>query len=168
VDSTGASRLRVIAGSVELRRDDAVTIVPMGLAAEVDVGGRPGTPYPFDVSEAVRAALHRIDAGDARPGDLDTVLSALHTPDHHPTFRRRSAITLWYVLQRVPPTDRALVYERLTALYPAPEGITREGMLQLDRLMLERWRTDLHPSWSDEAPTWIGRLGRRLVEWALR
>lgn len=168
VDGTGASRLRVVAGSVELRRGDAVTVVPMGLAAEVDVDGRPGTPYPYDVGTEVRAALHRVDTGTGRPGDVDTILGALHASDAHPTLRRRSAITLWHLLQRVDAQDRPRVYRRLAALYPEPTGVTMEGTVALDRLMLERWRADLYPTWSDEARTWVGRLGRRLVEWALR
>jgi hypothetical protein len=43
-----------------------------------------------------------------------------------------------------------------------------EGMLALDRQMLERWRKDLHPSWADEAPGGWERLGRRLLEWAIK
>jgi len=168
VDSTGVSRLRVIAGSVELRHGDATTIVPMGLVAEVGVGGRIGTPYAKELAPAARDALHRMDADSARPADLDLVLGAMYGPDDHPTFRRRSAITLWHLVERVPPARRAEVYDHLTALVPEPVGVTREGMLALDRQMEERWREALHPSWSDEGRTWVTRLGRRLWEWAVR
>jgi hypothetical protein len=72
------------------------------------------------------------------------------------------------VVQRVSPEDRERVYGRLAALYPEPEGVTMEGMLALDRQMLERWRKDLHPSWADEAPGGLERLGRRLLEWAIK
>jgi len=168
VDSTGASRLSVIAGSVELGQDGEVTVVPMGLVAEVAVGGRPGTPYARELPVAAREALHRIDAGTADDADLDLLLDAMYRPEDHATYRRRSAITLWHVVQRVAPEERARVYDRLAALYPEPEGVTMEGMLALDRQMLERWRKDLHPSWADEAPGRLERLGRRLLEWAIR
>ena len=164
VDSTGASRLRVVAGSVELSRNGYATVVPMGLVAEVDVSGRPGTPYPREIPNAARDALHRIDAGAAEAGDLDLLLEALHRPDDHASYRRRSAITLWHVVQRVTPEDRGRVYDRLTALYPAPDGVTREGMLALDRPMVERWRKALHPTWADDAPNGLARLGRWLWE----
>jgi hypothetical protein len=168
VDSAGSSRLSVIAGSVELRQNGAVTVVPMGLVAEVEVGGRPGTPYPRTLAVVARDALHRIDAGTADHADLDLVLDAMYRSEDHASFRRRSAITLWHVVQRVAPADRARVYGRLTALYPEPDGVTMEGMLALDRQMVERWRKDLHPSWADEAPGRLERLGRRLLEWAIR
>jgi hypothetical protein len=168
VDSAGSSRLSVIAGSVELRRNGAVTVVPMGLVAEVEVGGRPGTPYPRSLAPAARDALHRIDAGTADDADLELVLDAMYRPEDHATFRRRSAVTLWHVVQRVAPEDRARVYGRLAALFPEPAGVTMEGILALDRQMLERWRKDLHPSWADEAPGRLERLGRRLLEWAIR
>jgi len=167
VDSTGASRLRVIAGSVELSRNGYTTVVPMGLVAEVDVDGRPGTPYPREIPEAARDALHRMDAGIAQAGDVDLLLEALHGPDEHASYRRRSAITLWHVIQHVAPGDRGAVYDRLTGLYPAPDGVTREGMLALDRPMVERWRKALHPTWADEA-SGLARLGRRLWELVIR
>jgi len=164
VDSAGTSRLRVIAGSVELSRNGFTTVVPMGLVAEVEVGGRPGTPYAREIAPEARDALHRIDAGTARPGDLDRLLDAMYGPDDHPTYRRRSAITLWHVVQRVASEERGRVYERLTALSPEPDGVTTEGMLALDRQMIERWRKALHPSWADEASGGLARLGRRLWE----
>lgn len=168
VDSTGASRLRVIAGSVELSQNGFRTVVPMGLVAEVAVGGRPGTPYPREIAPEAREALHRIDAGAARPGDLDLLLDAMYGPDDHATYRRRSAITLWHVVQRVAADERGRVYERLRALYPEPDGVTREGMLALDRQMTERWRKALHPSWADEAPKGLARVGRWLWELVIR
>jgi hypothetical protein len=168
VDGAGSSRLRVIAGSVELRQNGVTTIVPTGLVAEVEVGGRPGTPYSRELSSEARDALHRIDAGAADNGDLDLLLDAMYRPADHATYRRRSAITLWHVVQRVAPADRARVYDRLTALYPEPAGVAMEGILALDRHMLERWRKALHPSWADEAPKGLARLGRRLWEWTIR
>jgi len=167
VDSTGASRVRVIAGAVELRHGDAVTTVPMGLVAEVTVDGRIGTPYAKELAPEAQSALHRLDTGSAADADLETVLHALYAPEAHPTFRRRSAITLWHLVQRVPAAQRAPVYDRLVGLMSAPPGVTREGMLALDRQMVERWREALYPSWADAGSTWIARLGRRLWEWAV-
>jgi hypothetical protein len=168
VDSTGSSRLRVFAGWVELKRGDAVALVPAGLVAEVEVGDRPGTPYPRDFSMAARDALHRLDAGVGSASDLDTVLAAMHSPTAPTAFRQRSALSLWYLLQRVDRGSRERIYGRLIALSPPPKWVTKEGILALDRRMLERWRQDLHPLWSEEAQPWWTRLGRRLWEWAIR
>jgi len=36
-------------------------------------------------------------------------------------------------------TERPGVYDRLAALAPPPNGVTREGILRLDRTMLDAW-----------------------------
>jgi hypothetical protein len=167
VDSAGTSRIHVTAGWVELRQGREVSLVPAGLVAEVEVGARPGTPYPADFPAEARAALHRLDARSARSGDLDMVMSALHHPTEFITLRQQSAITLWHLLQRVSPEARPLVYERLAALSAPPADVTREGILERDRRMLERWRRDLSPMWSEQAQSWVTRLARRLWNWTI-
>jgi hypothetical protein len=167
VDSAGASRLHVTAGWVELRQGDRVSLVPAGLVAQVEVGGRPGTPYPPSFAAEVQAALHRLDAGAGDGADLDSVLGALHGPSAYITLRRESAITLWHLLQRVEPGLRGRVYERLAALSPPPPPLTRQGLIALDRRMLDRWRADLNPMWSEEAQAWPVRMVRRIWEWLL-
>jgi hypothetical protein len=119
------------------------------------------------MSPEAQAALHRIDAGQAAPADVQVVLDALRSDEEYYAYRRRTAITLWHVLQRAPAADRPVVYAALTAVLPAPAGVTREGMLALDRQMVERWRADLYPTWSAEGRTWLTRLGRRLWELAI-
>jgi hypothetical protein len=145
-----------------------VSLVPAGQAAEVIVGKIPGTPYAPQISPAARDALHRLDAGTGSPPDLQLVLDAQYRPSDFVTLRRQSAITLWHLIQRVSAGSRSLVYDRLVALAPPPSGVTREGILGLDRRMLERWRRELSPMWSDEAQDWATRLGRRMLEWTLR
>lgn len=168
VDSAGSSRLHVTAGWVELEGNGPVSLVPAGLLAEVSVGGRPGTPYPDGFPAEARGALHRLDEGKGGAAELALVLGALHQPADFVTLRQESAVTLWHLLQRVPLELRDPVYQRLGALSAPPAGVTREGILALDRPMLERWLRTLSPMWSDEAQSWWTRLSRRLWEWAIQ
>lgn len=168
VDSTGASRLLVTAGWVELRQGDAVSLVPAGLVAEVAAGGgAPGTPYPPELSDDARAALRRLEAGAGSPADLDAVFAALHRPSDFILLRQQSGITLWHLLPRVQEDLRPRVYQRLAELSAPPAGVTKEGILALRRPMLERWRRTLSPMWSDEAQYWWTRAARRLWEWTV-
>jgi hypothetical protein len=167
VDSAGASRLHVTAGWVELKQGDAVSLVPAGLVAEVAAGGRPGTPYPPELPADARAALLRLDAGAGDAADLELIAAALPGPSDFITLRRQSGITLWHLLQRVGPELRQPVYQRLVALSAPPAGVTREGILALQRPMLERWRRELSPMWSEEAQSWWTRTARRLWEWTI-
>src|SRR3972149_2440182 len=107
----GARRLHVTAGWVELKQGDATSLVPAGLVAEVMVGERPGTPYPPELPDDARMALRRLDAGTGNVADLDVVFVALHGPSDFIPLRRQSGITLWHLLQRVPPGMREGVYQ---------------------------------------------------------
>src|SRR5216684_2723735 len=53
--------------------------------------------------------------------------------------RKNDALTLWHLLSRVSDADRPSVYDRLTALALPPAGVTRDGILRLDRPMLDAW-----------------------------
>ena len=57
--------------------------------------------------------------------------------------REDDALTLWHLLSRVSDADRPRVYDRLAALAPPPAGVTREGILHLDRQMLDSWWNSL-------------------------
>jgi hypothetical protein len=90
VDSTGASRLRVIAGSVELAAGGMVTVVPMGLMLEVDVGGRPGTPPPPTSRPcSPRCAIRKTTSPTAAavPSRCGTCSSAWCPPTGRPSMR---------------------------------------------------------------------------------
>ena len=54
--------------------------------------------------------------------------------------RPRDEITLWYLLSRVNESGRGRVYDCMARLLPPPSGVTREGVIKLDRNMLEQWR----------------------------
>jgi len=66
---------------------------------------------------------------------LDTVLAEARNMD---------SITLWHLLFRTKGQERALVYDRLAALVPSPEGVTREGVLQGNPEMLKAWQKQLN------------------------
>ena len=89
--------------------------------------------------ETFRKALSKVDfepgsVAASKGAVLGTVLTEA---------RQRDAMTLWYLLSRVEPSDRLSVYGRLAVLVPPPKGTTREGLLSLDREMLDRWREEI-------------------------
>ncbi len=168
VDSAGTSRIHVTAGWVELKQGTRVSLVPAGLIAEVEVSGGPGTPYSTSFSLDAREALHRLDSGVGSAADLELVLGALHPATAFITLRQQSAITLWHLVQRLEADLRERTYERLAALSVPPAGVTREGILALERPMLKRWRRDLNPMWFEEAQPLVTRVARLLWEWMMR
>ena len=146
VDDHGAGLLRVTSGWVALQLKDRESIVPAGAACETRPSLGPGTPYFEDATPAFRAALSKIDFdGDAgaRSSALDSLLTQARSKD---------TLTLWHLLARVSGTDRERVYDAMASLALPPPGVTREGVLALNRDMLDRWRSVLETSWNHGDP----------------
>jgi hypothetical protein len=145
VDKAGNSLLRVTTGWVSLQLKDRESVVPAGAACVTKPGIGPGTPYFEDASETFRAALAKVDfdhasleGGKVKP--LEIVLSSA---------RVRDTLTLWNLLPRVSGAERDEVYTRLAALVPPPNGVTREGVLQLNQQMLDAWKEKIESRWGD-------------------
>lgn len=130
VDEHGNSVLRVTLGWVSYGRGARESLVPAGWRALTRAGLGVGTPYADDAPEALRHALVTLDFEHGGDMALATVLREA---------RVRDAITLWHLLSRVEASRRTAVFDRLAALAPPPEGVTREGALRLDHVMLRLW-----------------------------
>lgn len=163
VDDAGASLLHVTSGWVALQLKDRESVVPAGAACVTRPGIGPGTPYFEDASELFRKALGKLDF---EPWDTEwSKIPAVNIVIAE--ARARDTLTLWNLLYRVQGADRVSVYERLAALSPPPQGVTREGVLQLDKKMLHLWKGYLESSWSNESGlrkgwinTWTRALGK--------
>jgi hypothetical protein len=157
VDNDGDSLLHVTLGWVSLQLTDRESSVPAGAACAMKPGFGPGTPYFEDATELFRGALWKFDFTgnqDDRRSALATILSEA---------RPRDAMTLWYLLLRVDQADRSGVYDRMTSLVTPPQDVTREGVLNLDAQMLNRWKARLSIR-SDVAPKKVHSFWKKL--WA--
>lgn len=152
VDDAGRSLLHVTSGYVALEAGERESIVPAGAACMTKPGVGPGTPFFEDASEEFVATLSKLDfEGDHSV--LDSLLAGART---------RDTLTLWHLLSRVKGDERERVYARLAALTPPPEGVTREGVLQLDRAMLDAWKVQLENTWLTESMPAARRVWRKL------
>ena len=142
VDAQGNGLLHVTSGWVEFTWHGRSTVVPRDAYAATRPGIGPGTAYTADAPAALRAAL---DAFDFAGGGDQAVRAALSAA------RPTDAISLLDLLPRVSGPVRGAVYDRLANLAPPPSGLTREGVLQLDQAMLNRW-------WDRVAPPRIERF----------
>lgn len=163
VDDSGGSMLRVTSGWVALQLRDRESMVPAGAACATRRGIGPGTPYFEDASEKFRQALFKLDFEryDTEWSKIPALNLVLVEA------RPRDTLTLWHLLLRLQGDDRSLVYERLAALSPPPEGVTRDAALQLDNQTLKTWKANLETSWSNDSglkkawiKVWTSALGR--------
>jgi ferric-dicitrate binding protein FerR (iron transport regulator) len=140
VDDAGRSRLHVTSGWVALERQGRESIVPAGAVCVTEPGKGLGTPYFDDATPRFRAALTRFDFQNGGAKALSIVLAEA---------REYDTLTLWHLFSRVRGAERARVYDRMTALIAPPQGVTREGVLSLNKEMLDLWKKELEWAWFD-------------------
>lgn len=135
VDNAGGSILHVTGGFVALERNGRESIVPAGMMCRVRAGKGLGTPFSAEATEAFRNALERFDFSG---GSIQPVLADSDFYD---------MVTLWHLLSRAKKEDRGAVFDALAAHVKPPAGVTREGVIALDKKMLEAWRTEVENVW---------------------
>jgi len=137
VDDSGAGLVRTTMGWVGFRLNGHESFIPAGAVCATRPKIGPGTPYEEDASASFRDALTKFDF-TATPQERTALLGSILSE-----ARKQDALTLWHLLSRVSEADRPSVYDRLAALAPPPAGVTREGILRLDRQMLDSWWNSL-------------------------
>jgi hypothetical protein len=138
VDDSGAGLLRTTMGWVGFKLNGRESFIPAGAACATRPKIGPGTPYSEDAAPAFRDALTRFDFGVNTPAERNALLAILLVD-----ARKSDALTFWHLLSRVSDADRPRVYDCLAALAPPPAGVTHEGILHLDRQMLDSWWNSL-------------------------
>jgi hypothetical protein len=138
VDEYGNGLLRTTLGWVGFKLGDRESFIPAGAVCPTMKKTGPGIPYFEDASESFRNALSTLQRPDSsvegRSSALRVVLAQA---------RKRDAITLWHLLSRVNAADRELVYDRLNAMVHTPAGVSHDGVLRLERQMLDLWWNEL-------------------------
>jgi hypothetical protein len=134
VDDSGAGLLRTTMGWVGFKLNGHESFIPAGAICQTRPRIGPGTPYMEDAPPSFRDALSQFDFESHTPAERNALLGILLVD-----ARKNDALTLWHLLSRVSDADRPAVYDRLASLAPPPAGVTREGILRLDRPMLDTW-----------------------------
>lgn len=129
VDEHGDGWLAVEVGWVVLETASHASSVPRGAMCALRAGAGPGTPVFEDAADAFRAAIDRIDRGDASDSALDEVIA---------TTRAKDSLTLWHLLPRVDETTRQRVAAHLVTLLDQPRGVSARELAQLDSSAMDR------------------------------
>jgi len=137
VDKAGNSRLHVTSGFVALERGGRESIVPAGAFCLTKRGKGLGTPFSEDASTEFQNALFKFDFENGSES-VQTIIKESNVYD---------ALTLWHLLSRVPKTEREKVFDALDSFVKLPKGATREGVLRLDKKMLDLWWKEVENLW---------------------
>jgi hypothetical protein len=139
VDDAGNSLLHVTSGWVSLQLRDRESVVPAGAMCATRSGIGPGTPYFEDATEPFRLALAKVDF---EPGATESSLEIILRE-----ARQRDLMTLWHLLLRTDGNNRGRVYDRMAQLSAPPREVSREGIMRLDKEMLDRWYERINSQW---------------------
>src|SRR6266704_2920126 len=134
VDDSGAGLLRATMGWVGFKLNGHESFIPAGAVCKTRPKIGQGTPYMEDAPASFLDALSRFDFESITPAERTALLGILLAD-----ARKNDALTVWHLLSRVSDADRQGVYDRLASLAPPPAGVTRNGILRLDRSMLDSW-----------------------------
>jgi hypothetical protein len=134
----GSGTLRTTLGWVGFHLNGRDSFIPAGAMCSTRPRLGPGIPYFEDATLAFREAIAQFDSSSQdspnRSAALTTILSEARAHD---------ALSLWHLLSRTTGSERAQVYARFATLVPAPAGVTRSGILNLDQSMLDLWWNSL-------------------------
>src|SRR6266481_5051243 len=138
VDDSGSGLLHTTMGWVGFKLNGRESFIPAGAICQTRPKVGPGTPYFEDASASFRDALSKFDFTATAPLERNALRGILLADS-----RKEDALTLWHLLSRVGDADRPRVYDRLASLAPPPAGVSRDGILNLDRQMLDAWWNSL-------------------------
>jgi hypothetical protein len=134
VSADGSGVMRVSSGWVELESNDLQTLVPAGAVANMREGYAPGSPYFEDATEEFKAAVQDLNFGAVDSAHRERALKVVVNE-----ARAKDVVTLFNLFARAGVYEREMLYARAAALDPPPPGTTREGILEGDEVMMNRW-----------------------------
>ena len=140
VDKAGNSTLKVSTGFVALEQGGRESIVPAGAACLTMKGKGLGTPFSLDATPEFEKALRSFDFGGGGSRAVKEIVTEANVYD---------IVSLWHLLSRVKTADRGIVFDALGKFVAPPAGVTREGVLNLNRSMLEKYREAVEAAWFD-------------------
>lgn len=131
VNDEGNSRLIVESGWMVVSIKEFDSYVPKNFRCLISKG-KYAVPYPEDSPEQMQAVLQNFS------GFNDPALSTILT-----TVTKKEALSLWHILQLISPESRSIAFDKLNELVPAPNGVTKDGIIPLNKTMLLDWRQEI-------------------------
>jgi hypothetical protein len=140
VGDDGVSRLRVLTGQVAFEFDGREVYVPAGATCVSFLVRGPSAPVFDDADAEFKRALAEVESSAMPSAAARARVLACD---------QEEALSVWHLFDSVKTSLdlRQSAYERLSKLFPKPQGVTEEGLLRGDRAMRESWLETMKPWW---------------------
>ncbi|MBM3975371.1 MAG: hypothetical protein FJ299_00095 [Planctomycetes bacterium] len=141
VEADGSTRLKVTSGRVSFEADGRRSLVPAGAECHALPGRGPSAPVWSDAPPELQQLALEFDALAPGAARLERMQPALAVA------RPRDTLTLFHLLERAAPTDRALLVAGLEAALGASEAFETERLLAGDPGAFAALRELLEREW---------------------
>lgn len=131
VSEESICRLTVESGWVIVTVKEFDSYVPKNFDCLIS-RGKYAIPYPSESSPGLISLLQNFNG--INDPSIGTILSLM---------TKRESLSLWHVVQLVSSENRSIAFDRLNELIPAPSGVTKEGIIALNKTMLLDWRQEI-------------------------
>ncbi|MBE0552023.1 MAG: sigma-70 family RNA polymerase sigma factor [Ignavibacterium sp.] len=131
VEDNGMCKLTVESGWVIVNIKEFDSYVPKNFGCLI-TRGKYAIPYPSDSSPQLIGLLENF-SGINDPS-IGTILSLMTT---------KETLSLWHIIQLISTENRSIAFDRLNELIPVPSGVTKAGILALNKTMLLDWRQEI-------------------------
>ena len=135
LDDQGDVNLQTGNGMVELVNNKEELLLIQDHKCKILSDGNIGIPYHVNANPALVELVLQASFSGEQTIDLGQLLT-LSTP--------LDGLTLLYLIKETKkPSERLPLFLQLNEFYPVPQGVTQEGILNMDAGMFETWREDI-------------------------
>lgn len=129
-DNNSNAKISVDYGYLEIEQKGRTYYLDEGYICELRSSLHPGTPYKYDASELLKSEVAKFDYENGGDTSIEKIISEARESD---------LLTLLALIPRSSESYRSVLFNKITAYYPPPPGVTLDGIIKLDAEMLERW-----------------------------
>ncbi len=129
-----SSTLKIITNFVEIKLEDIISKIPYNHTFKILDKNNINIPLITNSSKKLANLVHQFDI-EQNDKTLQSILK-LST--------RNNAFTLHFMLQKVTPSNREIIIEKLQQNFPLPNSITKADILMLDNSALNTWWEDIY------------------------
>ena len=130
IDDNSYTYLKVEYGYLEIEQKGRKFFIDEGYTCEVRPNTHPGVPYRVDAPDELKSEIRKLDYEGGGDESVQKIISMATESD---------MLTLLGLIPKSSESYRSVLFNKISAYYPPPSGVTLAGIVKLDPDMLEKW-----------------------------
>ncbi|MEW6506795.1 MAG: hypothetical protein AB1432_03500 [Bacteroidota bacterium] len=130
IDDNSITSVKVEYGYLEIEEKGRVFFVDEGYTCEIRPNFHSGTPHRIDAPDELKDEIRSLDYEFGGDSSIQKIISIAAESD---------MLTLLALIPRSSEMLRTVIFNKISAYYPPPAGVTLEGIVKLDPEMIEKW-----------------------------